>query len=276
VFGLYPIPFADCLAKILFPRMSIPETLLEERLVSRRFLLARSVSPLNLSNFQEEAHIDAAIQRSVDEQNALLDAMELRRFSISSTGSTLSMLTELSTSSEEPERNTGTTETPPAPFTHVLSDVTNTIPHISDEAAAMGAVGTPEMSSTVFFELCSAAIDAVGHTSKKAPASPSKKVKKRRRLKKKTSADTTQANQAFGHKHQFERMKKFMHKKVQEKSRQTRMQGKLYKQALERAIVVPFELEGFRPTRGINFQPRVYRHEELAALGIRTISWDGQ
>lgn len=243
---------------------------------------------LNFRNAQEEGRINVAIQRSVnmvdavldarelrrlrrlpDKVDAVLDAMELRRrLSISSTSSTL---TELSVSSfEEPEWGAAIKGKPLTPLTPVHSNALNTTYNVSNQTMAASTIEVPNLTPL------SETIGAVGHAPKKAPFSPSKKAKIRRRQKKKTSVVVTAPKQGLEHQHQLERMKAFMNMKSREKSRQARMLGKLGKQALERTIVVPFELEEFRASRGINFEPRVYRHEELAALGIRTIKWDGQ
>ena len=174
-----------------------------------------------------------------------------------------SVLTELSCSSlEESERNP---KEPPAPLAttrHASGNETTT---------NLDAGGPPSLS-----ELCSKIIGNIGHTVKKAPASPSGKAKKVRRRQKKKKPVAVREEQGHQHGHQYKRMKNFMRKKSQEKSKQTRMAGGLSRQALERAIIVPFELEEFRPSRGINLEPRVYDHKELAALNVNTIEWDGQ
>lgn len=241
--------------------MANSEMYSEEDLVGYSLFILQSM--LIFRNAQEEASINITIQRLVNRQDALLDAMESRRFSISSTSSTL---TELS-SSDEPEQDLEAGGIPPA---HALLDVTNITHDLPKKAVAMGTNPAPR------FELCSKTTDATGHVLKNAPASPKKPKKARRRLKKKTSISVAETKSGLEHRHQLDRMKNYKDEKGQEKSRRTRMQSKLLKQALDRAITVPFELEEFRASRSINLESRVYCHEELAALGIRTICWDGQ
>jgi len=46
-------------------------------------------------------------------------------------------------------------------------------------------------------------------------------------------------------------------------------------EAVKNAMTVPVELVNLRPSLKTRHGSRVYRHEELARLGVRTIQWDG-
>jgi len=46
--------------------------------------------------------------------------------------------------------------------------------------------------------------------------------------------------------------------------------------AKKRAVTVPFELSHLRPTSTVEHAEKVYDHRELAALGIKTVKWDGR
>ena len=48
------------------------------------------------------------------------------------------------------------------------------------------------------------------------------------------------------------------------------------RKAMERVVTVPFELSHLRSTYAVEHEERVYDHRELAALGIKTINWDGK
>ena len=71
-------------------------------------------------------------------------------------------------------------------------------------------------------------------------------------------------------------MHQFMTNKLSQMSKRVRMVGGQCRQALDRAIVVPFELNQFCASLDVKHDHRVYRHAELEALGVQTISWDGQ
>ena len=45
--------------------------------------------------------------------------------------------------------------------------------------------------------------------------------------------------------------------------------------AISRTMCVPFEFNDLRTSYTTQAESRVYPHEELEALGIRTVKWDG-
>jgi hypothetical protein len=63
-------------------------------------------------------------------------------------------------------------------------------------------------------------------------------------------------------------------KKIQ--SRRQRVTAAMVKRALENIEVVDCELDQLRTARLTVNKAREYRHEELEALGIRTIHWNGR
>ena len=220
---------------------------------------------------QEESRINEAIEHSIAGQNAFLDWMEARRRSTSSTDSTL---TELSSCwSEDQEWNT-TVERTSTSISRILSPVTNVTRTLKGPAGSIE--GPTTVNDANLFYPGSEPTNTTSHSSKKAPASPLKKKKPRRRPKKKTAVNVTEPRLELDHKHQHERMKRFRDIKAQEKTKQTRMRGRLCRQALERAIVVPFEVEQFRASRKVQRDARVYGHDELESLGIRTVGWNGR
>ena len=46
-------------------------------------------------------------------------------------------------------------------------------------------------------------------------------------------------------------------------------------EAVKNAIIVPVELVNLRPSPKPRHETRVYRHEELAQIGVKVIQWDG-
>ena len=63
-------------------------------------------------------------------------------------------------------------------------------------------------------------------------------------------------------------MRQGIKKKAQLERRQIR-------KALERAVTVPFEFSDLRSSSSVQFEHRIYRHEELKGKEITTIEWDG-
>jgi len=78
------------------------------------------------------------------------------------------------------------------------------------------------------------------------------------------------------HIHQKIRMQGYKKMKAGEKDRRSRMESSRFKKILNAATSIPCELGHLRPSLKVAHQPRVYRHEELRALGVRIVPWDGQ
>jgi len=58
-------------------------------------------------------------------------------------------------------------------------------------------------------------------------------------------------------------------------SRKDEMRQKRLAEAVGDAVTVPVELDDLSLSQKPRHKPRVYRHEELARLGVRTIQWSG-
>ena len=105
---------------------------------------------------------------------------------------------------------------------------------------------------------------------------PKKKGKKWRQVKKPKTAPPP--IEAVEHKrgHSRRRMQNYsaVTKKIQ--SRRQRVTAAMVKRALENIEVVDCELDQLRTARLTVNKAREYRHEELEALGIRTIHWNGR
>jgi len=215
--------------------------------------------------------VNNAIERAIAAQDAFLDELESRRWSISSTASTF---TELSRSSEELEHAVNVKD---------ASQAQTSTSSVSDKAVGTlwnVSEGTTGTAHEIPIPALGPSLEVVAgeyHPSEATPHSPKKEAKKaKRRQKKKSSAGGAEVGQDVGHGHQLKRMKKFMASKSQEKSKKTRMCGKLCRQALFRTVTVPYELGWLKTACGVQHETRIYRHEELKDLGIRTVSWDGQ
>ena len=163
---------------------------------------------------------------------------------------------------------------PMKPPAHVLQTITN-IPETSNVASSAAT-----MASEVDLQsLCSTTVSPNDHPPKEGSANaqaPKKKPRRRQKKKKKIPLDGEVAVKPVEHKHQKERMEKFKKMKATEKSKKTRMESARSIKVLNGVTPVPFELGQFRPSLKVGREPRVYRHEELKALGVRTIPWDGQ
>ena len=59
-------------------------------------------------------------------------------------------------------------------------------------------------------------------------------------------------------------------------SRKTRMEGRRSAASFEKAITVSCEIDDLKTSVKPKFGRRIYRHEELELLGIRTERWDGR
>jgi len=202
-------------------------------------------------------------------QNDFLDGLESRRWSISSTASTLTELSSRCSEDFECVTNVSPIQI------HAPSIAANTARVLGETCGDVVEVVVGVMAPVLRPSLEMARDER--YLSGEAQSNPGKEVKKaKRRQKKKMAAGSAKADQELGHGHQLKRMREFMASKSQEKSKKTRMHGKLSRQALVRTVTVPYELGRLKTTRGIQHQTRVYRHEELESLGVRTISWDGQ
>ena len=215
-----------------------------------------------------------SIQRSVHDQDAFLNKLESRRLSISSMCSTL---TELSSCcSEYVERDVDYPDAAMPP-THALSTVTN----IAESSTLTNWIATiaPEFDPAPLPPQTPTGLRAVDHSPEEGPANtpaPKKKPRRRQKKKKKTPADDEVAVVRVDHKHQRDRMQKFKMLKAAEKSKKTRMESARAIKVLKGVTPIPFELGHFRLSLKVKHELRVYRHEELEALGVRTIPWDGQ
>ena len=229
------------------------------------------LQPTLTSVTSQEVHcLNASIQHSVDDQNAFLDRAETRRMSISSMCSSLSELS--SCDSEDFEQNASWIE-PSIPPPTVLKPIPN-VPGGSTEASLSSA----RPSSAVMEPLSassSAAIDPVDHPMGD-PQMPMKKPRRRQKKRKKVAIDIEAADAEIKHKHQKDRMQKFMKLKSGEKSRKTRKESARCMKVLKGVSPVPFEPAQFRPSLKVAHEPRVYHLEELEALRVRTIPWNGR
>jgi hypothetical protein len=193
---------------------------------------------------QEDACISAAVQRSVREQDAMLDGLYVPRLS---TSSSLSTLTELSSSS-----NGSIFEGPRGVIARVFSSISNATRRVFGSLGPVDAeaqAATPEIAN---------------------PISQAQKKKPRRRQKKKKTPPVPVAE----HSHQWKRLRAFISSQGNSK-RAKRKDGRTRK-ALDRAIVVPFEMEDFKTSGELGFEPRVYTLKEVTALGVTVIPWDGR
>ena len=229
---------------------------------------------LTCVTLQEVECINSSIQRSVDDQNLYLDRAERRRTSISSTCSTL---TELSScDSEDVEQSTSWLESlmPPtsAPSRNAYAAETS-----ADTNCSKPAPSTPD--TALSSRPNAAAVDAVDHSPAGGPPAtqnPPKKPRRRQKKKPKVPAKVEVAAVEFKRSHKKERMEKFKREKSGEKSKKTRMECARFIKVMKGVTPVPFELGQFRPSLKVAHESRIYRHEELEALGVRTISWDGR
>jgi hypothetical protein len=231
--------------------MAIADAALSSEYLVSRARVSR-VEPTHRPS-QEDAHINAMILRSVKEQDAFLDGVDPRRFSTSSTPSTL---TELSSSSEGPSKKKRW-----EPLTRTLTTITNVTRRVF--GGTTRSVDAEDQGSTSASQPCTVAVDR-----------PSQVRKKPRRRQKKVKSRAPPPNVLHGHQHR--RMKMFKAKKAGEKSKRARMLAGRTTHAFERAIIVPYELEEFKTTGELGFEPRVYTLEEVTALDVQTVPWDGR
>lgn len=205
--------------------------------------------------------------------------------------STCSTLTELSSRcSEDIERNAGSpvSPTPHAPNLSTIVDV-NLLLSTTPNAALVSVAPHPwfgpnlDTNPPPLSVPCPLPASAVGPSSTPdTPAlqDPTKKPRRRQKNKKKKKKKSPISDEAVDveveHKHQQKRMDFFKAWKSREKSKQTRMDSARFKKVLSGVTPIPFEPSQFRPSLKVKHEPRVYRHEELAALGVRTMPWDGR
>jgi hypothetical protein len=76
------------------------------------------------------------------------------------------------------------------------------------------------------------------------------------------------------HSHQWKRLWAFI--SSQSNSKQAKRKDGRTRKALDRAIVVPFEMEDFKTSGELGFEPQVYTLKEVTALGVTVIPWDGR
>jgi len=218
--------------------------------------------------------MNTSIQRSVEDQNAFLDRAERRRVSISSMCSSLSELS--SCDPEDFEQNASWIE-PSMPPPSALRPITN-VPSGSNEANwSMAAPSMPAVKP--LSTPSSTAVQPVDRPLKDEPPNPqnpTKKPRRRQKKKKKVPVDVEAAAVEIQHKHQKDRMQKFRKMKAGEKSKKTRMESARCMKVLNGVTPVPFEPAQFRPSLKVAHESRVYHLQELEALGVRTIPWDGR
>jgi len=76
--------------------------------------------------------------------------------------------------------------------------------------------------------------------------------------------------------HREKRWQKFLEmKRHNAPSKKDKMRFDRFAKAMKNAMTLPVEPIDLRPSTKPRHEPRAYRHEELARLGIRTIQWDG-
>jgi hypothetical protein len=174
----------------------------------------------------------------------MLDGLYMPRLS---TSSSLSTLTELSSSS-----NGSIFEGPRGVIARVFSSISNATRRVFGSLGPVDAeaqAATPEIAN---------------------PISQAQKKKPHRRQKKKKTPPVPVAE----HSHQWKRLRAFISSQSNSK-RAKRKDGRTRK-ALDRAIVVPFEMEDFKTSGELGFEPRVYTLKEVTALGVTVIPWDGR
>jgi hypothetical protein len=76
--------------------------------------------------------------------------------------------------------------------------------------------------------------------------------------------------------HLGRRLNRFQAVRLPQLEKRTRMEARRSAASLGRAITIPCEFDDL----GVSIKPkrerRVYRHEELVQLGVRTVKWDGR
>ena len=198
-----------------------------------------------------------------------------RRLSISSICSTLS---ELSTSSEEEFELSGehmpmdlTPDEPEPTQTSIpIRKVRLTLSNVTNLTAA----SLPVQPSTPLHPNPPTAAhksrsDAAVHSKKKG-----KKGGKAKQAKKPKTAPGP--IEEVEHKHSHNRMKGLCKKNKLRKTKKERRTAKLAERALADVEIVDCELDRLQTARATVYERREYKHEELEALGIRTIPWNGR
>lgn len=103
-----------------------------------------------------------------------------------------------------------------------------------------------------------------------------KKGRKRRQVKKQKTVPPPIERVQHKQPHRRKRMLRLHAHNIQMKSKSARITAKLVERALKAIEIVDCELDQLRTARVTAHEKREYRHEELEALGIRTIRWNGR
>jgi hypothetical protein len=202
-----------------------------------------------------DALLNAAVKRSVERQEHYLDQNRLpsapRR---SSVWSLESALTELTDSEDDGLAPSGTHKSP-APRRPSVSSVESALTELTESedggltpsGAHQGLPLSPAPSSGVNAPI------KVQDGAQLAPVVPNKQIN-----------------------HSGRRMRRFRDVGRRRMSKRARTEARRSAASFERAIVVPHEFDDLETSTKPKFERRVYRHEELELLGVRTVRWDGR